>query len=149
MRRISIAALLMLLLAFCVGAAPSRGSAKGMRGIIRRQCGPADGPALGLYLASKPFACGSVRMPHISIGIWDDLPTSAPKTYVIRPSAALGISRCSTADACINATAGKLTFDTLQNGKGASGSYEFEFADGRRESGRFDVTWCEYRELCG
>ncbi len=102
-------------------------------------------PAIVVIL-SNAGGC-NVPFPNTSIYIWQ-LPIRAGSTYVLKANLG-GASRCRSASDCERAVSATITFDTFEEGKSASGSYDLEFAGGEHRKGRFDGKWCQERTFCG
>lgn len=113
--------------------------------VLKNSCAPWDGPAIAVFLTNAS-GC-DVSFPNMSIYIWK-LPIRAGSTYVLKDNLG-GASRCRSASDCERAVSATITFDTFEQGKGASGSYDLEFAGGEHHKGRFDAKSCEEPMFCG
>ena len=119
-------------------------------GLIQRSCAPWDGPAIDIRLTTELAQCGQVRGPYINMGVWRGLPIHRGDVVNFGPRSNNGFgSRCSNEGNCERAESGIITFDTYQQGSGATGHYELHFRHAEVVSGTFDVKWCENRIMCG
>jgi len=117
---------------------------------IHASCAPWDGPAVELTLTKEQATCKRGAYPNMRIYIWRNLPTTAPTTiHFDNRTDNGGASLCTSENSCQRAVKGSITFKTLEQGKHASGGYEFEFPDGSIEKGSFDADWCTDRVICG
>ena len=118
---------------------------------VQSACGPLDGPAIEFYFTGKQVQPGSREEPYLVISVNENLPTSRPQDYSIKPgSYAVLASRCLGPGRCDAAISGNLHLATFNLGKGASGEYELYFEDGKLEMRSFDASWFSGKPLiCG
>ena len=84
------------------------------------------------------------------MGVWRGLPVHSGQTVKFTDISDVGYaSRCAKENDCERAESAEITFDSYKEGEGARGHYELHFKGGDVVSGKFDVKWCEFRELCG
>jgi hypothetical protein len=143
-------------------------------GFIEHGCGPADGHGLQLRLSNDASSCeieGTGATLHVDL-FGDGVPTSAAHVAAIsgqsasaqlceanRPCPAptrtdiveqVACPSEGQPGPCTRATAGKIVFDSFDEGARATGSYELTLEDGRVISASFDARWCPSRiEFCG
>ena len=147
--RIFVCLITLALLVAAANGAPA--NSKYSYGLIQRSCAPWDGPAIAITLATKPVECK--RFPtsqYINMGVWRGLPIHSGQTVKFTEYSDIGFaSRCANQDNCERAESGEITFDTFKEGTGTTGHYELHFKNGDTVTGRFDIKWCEFREMCG
>jgi hypothetical protein len=116
--------------------------------LIRASCAPWDGPAIDIRLTQEPGQCKNVSGPYIDLGVWRGLPIHAGQVVKFGSGSNEGYaSRCTKVGDCERAESGTITFDTYQDGSGATGRYKLRFKSGE-VSGSFDAKWCEDHIVC-
>ena len=120
-------------------------------GTIQRSCAPWDGAAIAMTLSPKPVQCQKAPAgPFLSMGVWRGLPLHAGQTVKFSSISDIGFaSLCKKENDCERAESGEITFDSYKEGAGATGHYELHFKGDEVVAGKFDVKWCEFREMCG
>lgn len=128
---------------------------------ISPECAPDDGAALRLTVweGAVPECSADPARRSLSFYFFEGtdtfFPIVAPETITSRTTSG-GFGNGS-ATACPGGTPPcrvsqdwSLTFESFEDGVGASGSYSITFADGTMESGRFDASWCSFAPpTCG
>jgi len=113
-----------------------------------RTCGPADGPAVAIYLVTAPTAALEPPAPHVRINVWQSVSDlaggmwevdadSAAAVYVTAPGEFEAAS-----DGWIRVRA--VGADTV-----LEGSVDLSFPDAGRVAGGFRAVWISAAPLCG
>lgn len=119
-----------------------------------RQCGPADGVAVAIYLTPSPPPAeapdGQPVPPFLRLNILHDIDQIAGRTYAWSPAdpAEASADRCETTGACSGATSGLIRIETVDENRRTTGSYDLRFEGGRLQ-GAFTAPWRERLILCG
>jgi hypothetical protein len=64
------------------------------------------------------------------------------------PNSNAGFAPCAKVGDCERAESARITFESHQEGSGATGRYQLHFKDGKDLNGAFYVQWCESRLFC-
>lgn len=122
------------------------------QGLLRPDCGPADGPAARLFLLlGEASQCSATTYTGGHIVLYFDLPITAPMTVMLDKIWSVELCQSTGLPVpCETATAGSITFTSFEKGVGAKGSYTFTFSSGEK-SGSFDAIWCAPAQplVCG
>jgi PBP1b-binding outer membrane lipoprotein LpoB len=102
-------------------------------------CGPADGPAVTIYLSPYPVEVQSPPPPFISIYINQAVEQIGGKTWTIGTSTAAATLRL-TADSVETATAGSVVTSSVSADKTIDGSADLTFPSGHF-IGVFHAVW--------
>jgi len=150
--------LFLFLLVFAAGCSRSAlydpgdaGSTDGvMRGTMRPDCAPNDGPAVRFDFAPEAFACGDFAKATLTVSVWSGSPLSAGAYRI----GAFGVGRaqavrCDEVGSCEAATGGALVVERYDEATGAGGTYELSFPSGLTVRGGFSTSWCDTGALCG
>jgi hypothetical protein len=118
---------------------------------VTRACGPADGPAVGIYLASDPVQLTDPPMPHVRIYLWDygvqDLEGRMLSVGENSPNGAAWFH--TSANNFEIAEAGVVRIDEVHADNSVEGSVNILFPGGRRVWSGFRATFIEPAFLCG
>lgn len=115
-----------------------------------RDCAPADGPAMRLYLAAEPSEALPPPAPFIDVAIWQGVSTVADKRFEWSGASSEGNARrCTATDACESATGVVLQFRPLGADTSVTGTMTLTFADGSMVAGGFNAAWRSTTMLCG
>src|SRR6185312_7472319 len=107
-----------------------------------------------IVLTTRPARCFDAEpVPRLTFTFKCCL-AQLPQTRITDPEnrPLAGASRCNkrqnqdVREGCVRPTSGHVKLDRLDD-NGASGEYEFSFADGDHESGRFDVKRCKSKAV--
>lgn len=141
----------LLLIAACADAGPIPAPPEGYGfAYATPSCGPADGPAVRLYLA----AAATESLPPA--GTWLDLAVWRSATEL--PAAELSWSgasdlgwagRCTDAGPCETATDVRISFRRFEPDSALTGTLDLRFENGSRVAGGFRATWRPATPLCG
>jgi hypothetical protein len=122
-----------------------------MRGTMRPDCAPDDGPAVRFDFAPEAFACDVVDIAvTLTVSVWSGSPLDL-RTYQV---GAFGVGdaqavRCVPGAACEAASSGTLVLERYDIATSAAGTYELTFPSGLTVRGGFHTTWCDVSVLCG
>ncbi|HEU4997085.1 MAG TPA: hypothetical protein VFT29_19850 [Gemmatimonadaceae bacterium] len=149
--KVSTIAVLPLVLAFaggCNGEGISGSPAGFPHATAERSCGPADGPAVLIYLTSEPFA-ENPRPPYVVVFIERSVDQLAGQSFSVGadPSQARATRALSTTQS-VAATSGTISIESVSTDKAITGSVNLLFPVGRT-AGRFTAAWIERFMLCG
>ena len=96
-----------------------------------RDCAPADGPAMRLYLAAEASEALPPPAPYVDVAIWQGVSSVSNKRFEWDAASSGGTARrCSAADACEAATRVVLQFRPLGADTSVTGTMTLTFADG-------------------
>lgn len=113
-------------------------------------CGPADGPAVEIYLTPTPFEASDPALPYVRIYIWQSLTNLTERTWIVGGDQPGGSAWYhSSPNDIIVATSGSVTVNRVAPDKTIEGSADLRFAGGRRVRGGFRAAWRERTMLCG
>lgn len=115
-----------------------------------RSCGPADGPAVVIYLAADVIAALEPAVPYIRIDVWlsaDDI----VGTWALGPSSAnVSAARFQTALGSMEtATSGKVVLSSVGSDSTITGSVDLRFPSTGQVRGGFRARWISRTLLCG
>jgi hypothetical protein len=119
-----------------------------------RQCGPADGPSVAIYLTPSPeppeAPDGQPVPPFLRLTILHDIDQIAGHTFAWKASRPVeaGADQCETAGPCTSATSGVIRIEEVDENRRTSGSYDLVLGGGRLQ-GSFIAPWRERLILCG
>lgn len=116
----------------------------------RPSCGPADGPAIEIYLTPTPLESSEPPTPYVRVYIWQSLEQLADRPWVVggdSPSAAAW--HHSTARDYVVATSGVVRVNAVRADKAIEGSADLRFGSDRRVRGGFRAVWLPRAMLCG
>jgi hypothetical protein len=115
-----------------------------------RDCAPADGPAIRVYLAAEPSEALPPPAPFVDLAIWQGV-TSVPgrKFEWTGPSSEGFARRCVAADTCEPAAQVIAQFRPLGPDTTVTGTVLLTFADGSVVTGGFNAAWRPNPMLCG
>lgn len=115
-----------------------------------RDCGPADGPAVRLYLAAEPSEALPPPVPFIDVAIWQGVSAVADNRFEWSGVSSEGNARrCGAADACEAASQVRLQFRPLGADSSLAGTMTLTFPDGSTVAGGFNAAWRPRTMLCG
>jgi len=112
-------------------------------------CGPADGPAVQIFLSEKPISNGTPVAPYVSIYIDRSISELVPGTYPTSSSnPGVGIVRFASASSYEPAHSGFVRILSVAADRTVRGDIAATFAD-QGISGTFVAPWQERHILCG
>lgn len=116
-------------------------------GVARRECGPTDGPAIGLHLAKQAIACGG--QAELSLDLWREEPTVGTYAFSQGSGSNTGMAYICGAQECSPSFEGTVTI-TASDAKVVEGSFQVSFRDRGTFQGNFRVERCAGDgPLCG
>jgi len=117
---------------------------------VTRACGPADGPAVGLYLASAPVQLDDPPMPHVRIYLWDySVQDLEGRTLGVGESSPNGGAWYQTsANEFEIATTGVVRIEEVHPDNSVEGSVSIFFPSGRQVWSGFRAVWIDQTFLC-
>ena len=117
-------------------------------------CGPADGPAVAIYLSSTPVESLEPSAPHVRIAVWQPLERLRGRSWSLAPDRGEGgawLHR--TAQDFEIATSGTVTVNAVTPDSTVEGSVDVTFPGARRYRSSFRAVWRSHPEsrplLCG
>jgi hypothetical protein len=113
-------------------------------------CGPADGPAVDIYLTPTPLETAEPTPPFVRIYIWQPLARLTERAWLVggdEPSGAA--SHHSSPNDLTVATSGIVRVNRVAADNTIEGSADLRFPDGRRVRGGFRAAWRMRTMLCG
>jgi hypothetical protein len=115
--------------------------------VIRQECAPWDGPALGIHLTKSKVTSREIPFPSVYITLWRQLPPSVNQTVSLDGGHFGDAGRCLQAGKCERATSAVLTL-TAYDAHRVAGTYVLRFKNGDGESGSFEAQWQHFHERC-
>jgi hypothetical protein len=109
------------------------------------ECGPADGAAVTIYLATEPFTTPMPALPYVRIAVWQPARDLPGRTWTLTGDRADGdVAYCSATDLCVSASAGTVTIQSLDADTTITGSADLIFGS-RTVTGGFSAEWLPRR----
>jgi hypothetical protein len=115
--------------------------------VIRHECAPWDGPALGIHLTKSKATSGEIPVPSISISLWRHLPPAVNHAISLDDGELGYAGRCLRANKCERAVSAVVTLSAYDEHR-VAGTYTLKFKAGDVETGSFQAEWQDFRELC-
>lgn len=115
-----------------------------------RSCGPADGPAVAIYLASSPVQALEPSAPYVRFYMWQALNDLAGRSFALTGEAPEGSAwyHRSVSDYEV-ATSGQISVTSVGSDNTIEGWVDVRFATAGRVRGGFRATWIPGQPLCG
>ncbi len=150
MRGLRFGALTLAMIAACDGNGVTGPSGPLPYATAFRSCGPADGPAVTIYLSSKPIANLTPDGPFVQISIWMPVEQLAGRSWSVGEGGeAMATWYAGPASShAIVAQRGTVVVRGVSSERTIDGSVDLHFAN-NRVAGRFDANWVEALALCG
>jgi len=115
-----------------------------------RSCGPADGPAVAIYLAAAPVAALEPAAPYVRIDVWEAVDRLTTQAWVLDAGSTTGIaSHYSSAGAFEVATSGRIVVTAVDRDTTLVGTVDLDFPSAGRVRGGFRAVWVSSAPLCG
>lgn len=115
-----------------------------------RDCAPADGPAMRLYLAAEPSEGLPPPVPFVDVAIWQGVASVSSRKFEWSGPSNEGFARrCIATDACEPASQVIVKFRPLGPDTTVTGTMILTFADGSVVTGGFNAAWRPATMLCG
>jgi hypothetical protein len=149
-RRVCLSALVVL----CVACAPADGATEPPAGFphsaATRSCGPADGPAVTIYLASAPVQSLEPAAPYVGVYVWQPLDRLAGRSWSVAGGESEGSAwfRRSPNDSEVAAD-GRVTVGSVAPDNTIEGWVDLRFAKAGQLRGTFRARWIPGNPLCG
>lgn len=114
-----------------------------------RTCGPADGPAVAIYLAASPITDFQPPIPYVSIAIWLPLDQLAGRSWSVGNASEAHAGWHSGPSSIVLAERGTIVINSVSAENVIDGSVDLTFPGGR-VTGRFTTKqFFEPLMLCG
>ena len=127
-------------------------------GRAHADCGPADGPAVRIQLASSALAADlavPAPRPSLELVLNSTITGAGDRSFLIESegrgvaSTAHGIL-CEANGHCVSAKSGRIRLDHVAGSPSEiTGTYDVTLEDGARHSGRFKAAWVAFSPMCG
>lgn len=111
-------------------------------------CGPADGPAIAIYLSPNPVESSDPSTPFLHIAIWQPLERLTERSWSLTDGAAVA-QYFSTPDASEAAIGGSVTVSVIDPDSAVRGWAVLTFPTYGRIAGGFHATWLPVALRCG
>jgi hypothetical protein len=115
-----------------------------------RDCGPADGPAVAIYLTSQPSDQPDPPPPYIRLYLWHGLDELAGRTWPLAGDGAQGSAQlCAASGECEVATDGAVRVGVVAADTSLTGSTQLTFPGAGRIEGGIRAHWVPRIVFCG
>lgn len=115
-----------------------------------RSCGPADGPAVAIYLAPEAIATLEPATPYIRIDVWQAADALVGTWSLSPTSANAAAARFQVSLGSIeSATGGTVVVSAVGRDSTITGSVDLQFPSSGRVHGGFSARWISRTFLCG
>lgn len=115
-----------------------------------RDCAPADGPAMRIYLAAEPSEALPPPVPFVDVAIWQGVSSVSGRRFEWTGATNDGFARrCIAADTCEPASHVMVQFRPLGPDTTVTGTMILTFNDGSIVTGGFNAAWRPRTMLCG
>jgi hypothetical protein len=111
-------------------------------------CGPADGPAVAIYLAASPITDNEPQVPHVRIAIWTALDQLAGRSWAVGDAGEAHATWHAAPSNFVVAERGEIVVHSVSADNAIDASVDLIFANGRVR-GRFTSTWLSLPIPCG
>jgi hypothetical protein len=115
--------------------------------VIRHECAPWDGPAMGIHLTKSKVTSAEIPFPVINLMLWRELPPPINQPITLDGRHFGNANRCLRANECALATSAVITL-TAYDDRRVAGTYVLKFKNGDVEGGSFQAEWQDFHELC-
>lgn len=112
-------------------------------------CGPADGPAVSIYLAGGPISAIEPPAPHIRVYIWEGVDALNGRSLPLTGPSAGGSAQYVTSAGFTSASAGEVTIAEVRADTSIEGTVELDFPSLGRVRGTFSAAWVSRTLVCG
>ena len=113
-------------------------------------CGPADGPAVRIFLVGQEVALWPPTGARLEVAVWRGAADLPGAELSWSGATNLGwVGRCDDAEQCVAATDVRMQFRGFAADSTLTGSLDVGFADGSRVTGGFTAVWHAANPLCG
>jgi hypothetical protein len=112
-------------------------------------CGPADGPAVAIYLTTNPVTSVEPATPFVRIYVAQPLNALAAGPWILSGSKAEGAAWFQSAASEEAATIGYMIVSSVSADKTIEGTVDVTFPHAGRIQGGFHAVWVPNTVLCG
>jgi hypothetical protein len=112
------------------------------------QCGPADGPATGITLASQPVSPAGPEFPYVVIMIEQPLSALEGRTFLVGSGGTAGATYVAGPNAYESASMGRVIIGSVDADSTIHGNVSLSFKS-RRVIDGFNAVWVRRTVLCG
>lgn len=113
-----------------------------------RACGPADGPAVAIYLAGAPVTTVEPPVPYVRVAIWEGITSITRQDWPLADTSSLGTAWHFTGAGFETVTSGQLHIDAVNADSSIDGTVVLDFPAAGRIEGRFHATWLSRAPNC-
>ena len=113
-----------------------------------RACGPADGPAVAIYLVTAPTAALEPPVPYVRINVWQSVSDVAGGVWEVDGDSAAAAYFTGPADFEV-ASDGWIRVQVVGADTTVEGSVDLTFPTAGRVAGGFRAVWISAAPLCG
>jgi hypothetical protein len=118
--------------------------------IAQRDCGPADGPALSIYLTPALVDAPYPPPPFIRIGVYETPADVVGRTWSWDASSSVaGAVMCASSSDCVTANSGSIAFGRFAADSSLVARMDVRFPDAHRVRGTVRGVWQSNTFLCG
>lgn len=115
-----------------------------------RTCGPADGPAVAIYLAGAAITAVDPPAPFIRVALWQGISEITRQDWPLADTSSLGSAWYFPDAASPQATTGgTLHISSIGTDSSVTGTITVDFPGIGRVSGGFHAPWLSRTVLCG
>lgn len=115
-----------------------------------RTCGPADGPAIAIYLAPNPVGAMEPATPYVRVNVWQSVGDVAGGSWDVGSGATDAAAARFTAPTDFEvATQGRVTVSAVGSDTTVRGTVDLTFPSIGRITGAFEAAWISLSPLCG
>jgi hypothetical protein len=114
------------------------------------ECGPADGPAVLIYLATAPFTTPMPDPPYVAISLWQPVTGLTERSWTVGQGEVDGVATyCSATDDCEVVSTGHVTVTGVDADTSITGTADLTFPAAGRVTGAFSAEWLPLRFFVG
>jgi hypothetical protein len=89
-----------------------------------------------MWWTTEPAQCKRISGPYVQIGVWREMPRHDGQAVKLGPNSNAGFaSRCTKLGDCERAESARITFESYEEGSGATGHYQSRFKAGKDLNG--------------
>jgi len=135
-------------LALALGCSGLTGPADFPHAVASFQCGPTDGPATAITLASQPIPPAGPTFPYIAMMINEPLSALAGRTFLVGSGGTAGATYIAGPNSYESAAVGRVIIGSVDADSTIHGEVSLVFSS-RRVSDNFNAVWIQRTVLCG
>jgi hypothetical protein len=137
---------LLSVVALALGCSAFTGPADFPHAVAHFQCGPTDGPATGITLASRPIPPAGPSFPYVTIMIEQPLSAIAGRTFLVGSGA--GATYFAGPNSYESASTGRVIIGSVDADSTITGNVSLSFSS-RQVMDGFNAVWVQRTMLCG